>query len=837
MLHTRFILGQINNSRKQATVFVLCVALSLLTLTSLGSFSSNVRNSVLKDARQLQGGDIIIHSHSPFSQNVISAIDTYRKQGLLTSTLIHTFYSMARNPVQNKSILCQLKIIDKEYPLYGNVQLDSGATIHNRVTKGFIVVEQGVLDRLQAKIGDTLQIGNSLLTIAAVVMTEPDRPVSFFSFGPRVFISSDDLKELDLIKKGSRIHFKYLLKVNNDDLVNKLADEIKNVAVADREQVQTFQQASSRIKRFFENFLFFLNLIGLFTLLLSGIGIQTCLHALLQESNHTIAIIKSIGADSRFITIHFITIILLLGATGTLLGLALSSILQLFLPTIFTGLIPITVTMNISFSTIFNGLFLGFMVVILFSFLPLYRLKNLKPAFIFSKEMSTSAKDGKEYCMVGVIILFFVGLIIWQLEDIKIGIYVIFGLFSLLSLTTLITHGLLLFLKNVSPGNLAIRQAFRGLFRPGNSTRAIIITLSASLAVIFSLYLIENNLRSTFIESYPPQLPNAYFLDIQPEQKNAFSNIIGMELQYYPVIRARLSSINNIPVDAEKEQQRKRDNLSREFNLTYREHLLEDERLVVGDTLFRTNKNQLQQLDEIPVSILDTVAEFGNIKIGDLLVFKIQGFPLKARVTSMRTRTVSKLQPFFYFVFQEKTLIDMPLTFFSAAKMDQALLFQKQNQLAKQLPNISVIDIGSTIKILAEIMNKMSLIIQFFSSFSIIAGLLIIISSTFATRLSRIREAVYYKVLGAKTTFVYQVFLYENLLIAFICAVLASIISQTGSWIVCKKIFAISYQPLPVSTAVMIGSTLLLIVTIGLIATISILQQKPVSFLRNEENQ
>jgi len=57
------------------------------------------------------------------------------------------------------------------------------------VTEGSIVVEQSLLDRLQAGIGDTLQIGSATLTIADIVTLEPDRPVSFFLW-PQNFYSS-----------------------------------------------------------------------------------------------------------------------------------------------------------------------------------------------------------------------------------------------------------------------------------------------------------------------------------------------------------------------------------------------------------------------------------------------------------------------------------------------------------------------------------------------------------------------------------------------------------------------------------------------------------------------
>jgi len=835
MLHLRFIIRQIRGSHKQAVIFILCVALSLLILTSLGGFSSSVRQSMLKDARQLHAADITIHSHYPFSEPLVQAIKQYEDAGKVHSTLVNQFYSMTRNPARQKSLLSDLKVTGQGYPFYGEVTLASGRRFADVLREGSIIVEQVLLDRLEAGIGDKLQIGATELTIADVVTLEPDRPVSFFSFGPRIFVAADDLAKLDLIRKGSRIRYDYLLKVNDPGQVDRLADELAATAIERQENVQTFRTADSRVKRFFENFLFFLNLIGIFTLLLAGIGIQTSLKALLRETYYTIAIMKSVGATSRFITSHFMVLILLLGTAGTVLGLTLSYLLQFYFPILFAGILPAHVTLAIAWDVVLEGLLLGTIVVALFSFLPLWRIKNLKPAFIFRKEIAVPQTTGMNFAAVSLIVLFFAGLVVWQLEDIRIGLYFILGLFGLVGLTAVLTQGFMVVLRKRSPRPLALRQAFRGLFRPNNATRSIIITLSTSVAVIFSIYLVDQNLRTTFIHSYPPDLPNAYFLDIQPEQKQDFADIIGMDARYYPIIRARLSSINDRTVNRERERERKRDNLAREFNLTYRDYLLEDEQMLEGKTLFGNRIPEIIERGEVPVSVLDTVADIGSIKVGDLLVFNVQGIPLKGRVTSMRTRTESKVRPFFYFVFPGETLKDAPQTIFSAVRMDRERLTDVQNRLAVRLPNISVIDITNTIEVLARIMGKMSSIIQFFTSFSIIAGLLIIVSSIFATRLTRIREAVYFKILGARASFVLQVFTYENLLIAVACAVMACIIAHAGSWIVCREIFAIAYRPLPGGTILMFAATLALVIGVGLASSLSILFQKPAAFLRDEE--
>jgi putative ABC transport system permease protein len=837
MPHFRFILRQIGNSRKQGVIFALCVALSLLILTSLGGFSSSVRSSMLKDARQLHAADIIIHSHYPFSERLAQAVRVHEEEGIIQSARVNKFYSMARNPEREKSILSDLKIVEPGYPFYGTVKLASGRQFSRVLTEGSIVVEGSLLERLQADVGDALQIGSAVLVIADVLLEEPDRPVSFFSFGPRIFIAAADLDRLDLISKGSRIQYEWLLKVSDPALIDRLAGEFAAVAVEGQENVKTFRSADSRIKRFFENFLFFLNLIGIFTLLLAGIGIQTSLQALLRENTYTIAVMKSLGATSRFIMTHFMIMILLLGTAGTFLGLALSHLLQLSFPALFAGILPAGLRLTIAWDAVAEGLVLGTLVVGLFSYLPLNRVRNLKPAFLFRKDAGQAIKGFAHYCAVTLIVFFFTGLVFWQLRDARTGLYFMLGIGGLIGLNVAAAQGFIIFLRKKTPRPLALRQAFRGLFRPNNATRAILITLSASLAVIFSIYLINHNLRATFIDSFPTDLPNAYFLDIQPDQKEVFAEILGMEAQYYPIIRARLVSINGEPVDREREREKKRDNLAREFNLTYRDHLLDDERMLTGDTLFNSGGRQPVGKNEVPVSVLDTVADIGDMRIGDLLEFNIQGIPLKARITSIRTRTESGVRPFFYFVFQEEVLRDAPQTIFSAARMNRDRLAGIQNSLAQKLPNISVIDIGNTIEVLARIMDKMAAIIQFFTSFSILAGLLIIISSIFATRLSRIREAVYFKILGAKSVFVLRVFTYENLLLGLFCALAASLVSHAGSWIVCTRIFDIPYRPLVGATVVMVTATLLLVVGVGLGASISILRQKPIAFLRDEESE
>jgi len=135
------------------------------------------------------------------------------------------------------------------------------------------------------------------------------------------------------------------------------------------------------------------------------------------------------------------------------------------------------------------------------------------------------------------------------------------------------------------------------------------------------------------------------------------------------------------------------------------------------------------------------------------------------------------------------------------------------------------------------VLRKLSGIIRFFMSLSVTAGILIIISSLLATRFTRISEAVYYKILGARAGFVLRVFTLENLLIGLISAAMALVLSQTGCLIISKTILDIRYDPFWSAGAAMAGMTGVFVLLIGLVSCISILKKRPVIFLREQADE
>jgi len=830
MIHWQFLLREIAQSRNQAGIFTLCVALSIATMVALNSFKRDVNQTITGDARALHGGDIILHSHYEFSPALTQAVGEQQDQ-ILAQTRSWEFYSVVRNPANEATRFSNILVVEPLYPLYGEVQLQSGRTLHEQLTPGSTVVAPELLEILGLAVGARLQVGQQLLEIVDVVVRESSRPIDVFNFGPRVFVAAADLGRLDLVKPGSRVEYEWLLQVADESRMRAVASALGAVAVSGQERVSTYQNARSGLKRFFDNLLFFLSLISIFTLLLAGIGMQSSLGALLREKEKSLAITRALGATQKFLLSHYLLLVLIYGAVGSALGILAGVGIKQSFPILFAGLIPAENISGLGGLEVVKGMLLGLAVVCFFTFLPLYRLREVKPNVLLRSEAGETARGLTFYLFIATGVVLLGLLVVVQLQDTQIGLYFMAGVIGLILLVSVLARLTLAGLGKLPITDLKRRQAVRSLLRPGNSTRSVVATLASAIAVLLAIFLMEYNLHRSYVESYPEEAPNLFLVDIQPSQQEGFLELVGEEVPLYPIIRARLRAINGEPVKRGERRNRFSDSLSREFNLTYRDNLLDDELIDEGQRLYRydeTGKPYLQ------VSILDTVAEMGSMKLGDVLDFNIQGVPVRAEVTSIRTRTKSMLFPFFYFVFPEQYLKEAPQTLFAAMHVDESEITGLEARVVSRFPNISVINMARTAVQLGEVMAKLSGIVNFFAFFSIFAGALIIISSVLATRLARTREAVYYKVLGGGTQFVIGVFLYENILLGLLSASLGVLLAQLGSWALCHYLFDIGYNPNWPVSIVLVGATLMMVVGVGMLSSMTIIRQKPGNFLREQ---
>lgn len=843
MINWTFVRRQLTTARQQSLIFVLCVALALITLVGVNSFANSVNQALLSDAKELHAGDIIIHSNQLPSDDLVTELQNIATERAVRYTTTREFMTVARVLSNDNSLLTELKVVEPEYPFYGEVELETGRSLDQVLKAGAVIAEQLVLDRLNLDIGDKIRLGDATLRIDDVLIRDPASPVNFFAFGPRIFVAAIDLDSLNLVKPGSRVHYHTLLQVEDQSSLNAVALRLTRAADPDLERVETYRDAQSGLQRFFDNLLFFLSLVAIFILILAGIGIQSALTAFLRERNSTVAIVKSVGATNRFVTANFLVVIGILGALGTVLGISGGLVVQRFLPILLARFLPPDLDITISTRVMAESLLLSIIVVGIFTFIPIDRIREMRPSFILRLESAPVPRSLTFYSTLVLLILFFSAMVLWQLNDLMRTLYFVGSTFILIIVSAGVTEAVLVFLHRREVEFLPLRQALRGLSRPRNATRSIIITLAVALAVVFTIYLIEQNLDAAFVSSYPDDAPNAFFIDIQPDQRNGFSETVETLLQseqedadfeepiFYPVVRGSLVAINGEKINREMERQRQGDNLARQFNFTYRNDLLVDEAIAKGDKLFDP------AVDGISVSLLDEIFDIREFQIGDKLEVRIQGISLDATVTSIRTRTSTSVSPFFYFVFPPEVLESAPQSIFTALRIPEALMGDVQNRIVAQFPNISVIDVSEAVSAFAATARQLSQIVRFLTLFSILAGLLIIVSSVYATRFARIQEAAYFKVLGAKGSFVFRVFALENMIIGLVSGLVALILAQISSWALSHWVFELTYRPLLGASFLLVLLTILIVMAVGITASISIVRHKPILFLREHSQE
>ena len=809
MTRIPFIFRELRASGWQAMVLLSCVALAVASLAVVDSFQHDVANLLRGDARALHGGDIIIESNYPFSAVTERAVAALVARGAKVCHQWH-LYSLLRN--KNDSVLSQLHIVEPNYPLYGQAELQSARPLAQVLKPGTIIVALELLPRLGLKIGDFIQVGEARLKVVDCLVRESSRPVEIFRMGPPALAHAADLAAMNLVREGSRTQYETAIALPQGADAEREAKALRVISQGGSEQVETAATARSGVKRFFDNLLFFLSLTALTTLLLSGIGVHSSATALVRERQVSIAICKAVGAGSSFLFRRYLTLTALLAAGGILAGILLATLFKPAFPLLFPGVFPAEHIAALNLAAAASASGLGFAAALLFALGPLTSLKEVRPMLLLRRESASgrSAQAGRiltRAAVAALVTALVAILVIRRMEDTRTGLYFLGGMAALALLAFILASLALALARRLNIGPLIPRLALRGLSRPGNASAAVITTLTMAMALLLTMFLVRKNLDGNFIASFPPDAPNVFVLNIQKDERERFQQLAAVPCRLYPVIRGRLKAINGKPVIAERDGKPAMDTLTREFSLTYQEDLLPDEHLAVGKSLFKKDADGNPPLQ---VSVLDTVRDMGKMKVGDVLTFSIQGVPLQAEITSIRSRDHSGLSPFFYFVLPPKYLEKAPQNAFAAIKMPPEKVAALQNLLAAKMPHLTVFDLGTLIADMGRVAGKFVRLINFFAALSVVAGLFILWGSLLASRLPRLAEAVYYRVMGAGQGFILAIFLVENLALGLAAALAATLIAQPAAWLLCRHSLDLSYQPFwPASLALVAAATLL----------------------------
>ena len=156
-----------------------------------------------------------------------------------------------------------------------------------------------------------------------------------------------------------------------------------------------------------------------------------------------------------------------------------------------------------------------------------------------------------------------------------------------------------------------------------------------------------------------------------------------------------------------------------------------------------------------------------------------------------------------------------------------------QNIMVRQFPNVSVVNLSMIVETLEDLLGKIGFVIQFMAFFSILTGVLVLISSLLISKFQRVRENILLRTIGAERKVLIKINILEYLFLGSLAAggglVLSVLASFLLSYFVFEIAFSLPWQPLFLVFALITGLTVFL----GWINSLNILKAKTMDILRS----
>jgi len=866
--------------------FFACIAIGVGALVGVSLFGANMERAVTKEARGLLGGDLEIRLTRPLSlagQAVLNSLSERHMVFTHVSELVAMASRANPGPLMTQSTqIIELKAVEPAYPLYGTIRLDSTQSLDVLLHPDKdrcgghpcfgAVVQESLLIRMGLAVGDRLKIGQAMFLITGVVRTEPDRMATAFTLGPRVLIAQEGLGAAELIKPGSRLRERYLVKTPTDIPLEPLLSELRDRRAADSARVSGYRTAQSQLRQFLEQLSRYLGLIGLTALFIGGLGVGTSIHAFLRDKLRTIATLKAVGADSATVVSTYVMQAILLGSAGSLAGILLGIALERGLPRLAAALFAsdlldqLGVSSDLSQSSIWpllKGALLGLLSTLLFTLWPLLKIRDIHPGAIFRRDAEQATveretgpsrwwarwglTDRWNVGTAGVIILGLCALSVWQAGSWAIGLLFIGAISLAITILFVCAQAFVRGLAWIPlPRVLSLRYALGNVVRPGSQATGIMVAIGIGVMVIVTVSLVEQALLRQIQENRPADAPTFFFIDIQPDQGQDFVSLVGRQTgragpELTPLVRSRLHAIDGHVITTEEggEKDTKRAEgketrgrpwyFTREYVLTFLDHLPKDNTLIKGEWW-----EPGQTFSTPQVSVEEDAAMHLGLHIGSTVEFDIQGATVSAEVRSIRKVEWGNFSTNFYMILSPGAIAGAPFTYVSTVRVLPDQEVPLQQAVVASFPNISAIHIGDVLDGFARVLDRLSLAIRAVALFCVVAGGLVMAAALAATRYRRLYESVILKALGATRSLIARAFAMEYTLLGAVAGLIGLTLGTVLSWALVRYVFDLPWTIHPWVLGIGLLLTMLLTLIVGFASTYRILGQRPLAVLRHE---
>ena len=781
-------------------LIIVAVLLAVAALTSVGFFADRLQGGLQRDARQLLGGDVVVVSDNPAPAIFTEHAHAQKLQTVATAT----FPTMARADLAQggASRLVALKSVAAGYPLRGVLHLNQGPgqpDLEVRATpeSGYVWVDAPLLEALGLKLGDRLLLGDASFHISHIIAIEPDRGAGFMSFAPRVMINSDDLVATRLVQPASRIT--YRLAVASVAEMGRAGEQAAKAYLSWAQEqakslhgvrIESLESGRPEMRQTLDRAEKFLSLVALLSALLSAVAVALAARAFANSHLDASAMLRVLGQSQRRIAMSYVVEFACIGLAASVAGVLLGWGVHHIFVWLLAGLVDAALPAASIWPAVF-GVGMGMTLLLAFGLPPVLQLAQVPPLRVMRRDLG--AVRPASWLVLGVGVAGFAALLMAASRDVKLGLIAVGGFAVAVLLFAGLAWLAVKLLRRVVNEATAPRwlvMATRQVSAKSMYAVVQVSSLAVGLLALVLLVLLRTDLIASWRKATPANAPDRFVINVQPDQAQDFQAALkkaGVQhYDWYPMIRGRLIAINGKEVtpDDYAEDRAKR-MVDREFNISNAETMPEHNQIVGGHWTAG---------EQGAISMEEGIAKTLGLKLGDTVRFDVGGQESEARITSLRKVDWGSMRANFFVIYPVKHLENVAVTYLAAYRAPGTAGFD--NALVNQFPNITNVDLSSTLAQVQRVMDQVIRAVEFLFGFTLVAGLVVLFASVTGTREERAREYAIMRAVGARSGLLQQVQSAELAGVGLMAGFLASCVALAVGWALARWVFDFEWSVL-----------------------------------------
>lgn len=761
---------------------MIAVILASTTVTVVKQLGDTVQQSMLANAAESLGADLVIRSSRPIEESWQARATELGLQTSISQTV--TTMALSNDNFQ----LVQLKGVADNYPLRGQITPTSDLP-YQALSGQSVWIEPKLIALMKLDASSQITLGTLEFTLAgAVNSAQVLNPMS--SFAPQILIPLSQFEQTKLLGPGSRATYELSI-AGSAQQIDALAKEV-NAQKPEHWQVMSARAPSEDLEKSLDTAWLFLDLAALSAVLIAGMSIVIASRFYLTRWQSSMALMRAFGAHNaqmqRLFALQLSWIALLSSAIGVLIGYGISWLLQPVLANYFVPLVQPS-----AWPALLTGFLSGLLVLWSFAWQSFQSALKTSPMQVL--KAVPQSPNGLHWLISFALLLILISLLFGSTSVIWILAGLI-GVSLVLWTSASVLLKLIQLMQTQSKGWLRI--ALSGLLKEPGLVKLQLISVGMVLFVLMLMTFVRQDMLQNWQASLPAGTPNTFIMNVQPDQKTDVEEVLAQHQlapELVPMVRGRMRALNDqlLTVENQTDDQARR-LLEREANIALLEQIPKHNIV--------TQQLDLKQINNaLPtVSVEEGIAERFNIKLGDTLLFNISGGEYAYQVNSFRQVEWQSFQLNFFFILEPVAERTMPISYISNLYLeaeidnDESPLSTRLTQkLATQTPGVLLIDVTQVLKQIQDIMSQASWAVSGLYIFTLLASIGVLFSATLASQQSRVQSWLLLRTLGATNSTIFKIGLTEFALLGAVAGLLAALFAQLASILI--SVFLLKTDP------------------------------------------